>query len=126
MAKHLRFVIQRHNARTVHYDFRLERSGVFKSWALPKGLPTKPGVRRLAIETVDHELAFGDFEGAIPEGEYGAGKIVVWDRGDYVEEQWSENAITVFLCGTIVSGRYQLVRFQRGGDRTWLLWKIRQ
>lgn len=78
-----RFVIQEHSARTLHFDFRLERDGVFKSWAIPKGLPERQGVRRLAIRVADHTLAFGDFEGTIPEGEYGAGNVEIWDRGTY-------------------------------------------
>jgi len=107
----------------LHYDFRFERNGIFKSWALPKQPPTEEGVRRLAIQTEDHDLDFGEFEGMIPEGEYGAGTIAIWDRGDFVEEEWSARAITVFLHGAIMLGRYRLVRFPRQGDRAWLFWK---
>jgi putative restriction endonuclease len=85
-----RFVVQRHQARTLHYDFRLSKDGVFKSWAVPKGLPEQAGIRRLALVTKDHDLAFGDFEGTIPAGEYGAGSIEIWDRGEYTEMKWSD------------------------------------
>ncbi|MGI6416587.1 MAG: DNA polymerase ligase N-terminal domain-containing protein [Thermoguttaceae bacterium] len=125
-ADQLRFVIQRHQARTLHYDFRLEREGVFKSWALPKEIPTKHGIQRLAIETADHDLAFGDFEGAIPDGEYGAGTIEIWDRGTYTEDRWEDDLISVTLAGAVVNGRYTLRRFARGGDKAWLLSKAAQ
>ena len=124
-ADQLRFVIQRHQARTLHYDFRLEREGVFKSWALPKGMPTEPGVQRLAIETVDHGLDFGGFEGTIPADQYGAGVIEICDRGTYTADRWDDEVILVVLSGARVSGRYVLVRFARGGDEAWLLSKAK-
>ena len=124
MTEHRRFIIQRHQARTLHFDFRLERGGVFKSWALPKGVPTEPGEQRLAIETADHELAFGDFEGTIPPGEYGAGSIEIWDRGEYSEERWDAQHITIVLAGATIRGRYTLVKFARGGDKAWLLFRV--
>ena len=95
----LRFVVQQHEARTEHYDFRLERDGVFKSWASPKGIPEEIGLRRIAIQVPDHDLSFGDFEGVIPAGEYGAGTIELWDRGDYEIRVWAENRIEVTLDG---------------------------
>src|SRR4051794_24598780 len=101
-----RFVVQRHDARTLHYDFRLERGGVFVSWAVPKGLPEEPGVQRLAIRVDDHALEFGDFEGEIPAGQYGAGTIQVWDRGDYDLLSWSEDRIEVELRGDRCRGHY--------------------
>ena len=79
LQKALRFVAQRHQARTLHFDFRLEKEDVFKSWAVPKGLPEEPGVQRLALATEDHDLAFGDFAGAIPAGQPGAGMIERFD-----------------------------------------------
>jgi len=118
-----RFVIQRHQARTLHDDFRLEHEGVFKSWALPKGMPIEVDVRRLAIQTADHELAFGDFEGTIPAHEYGAGVIEIWDRGGYVDEVWTDDVITVILVGTRIRGRYTLLRFRRRDERAWLLYR---
>ena len=87
---------------------------------MPKGLPDRPGVQRLAPATEDHDLAFGDFEGVIPPGEPGAGRIEVFDRGSYSEIAWSDEAITVLLNGTVVSGRYTLVRFQCMSGRDWL------
>ena len=87
----LRFVVQKHLARTSHFDFRLEKGGAFRSWAVPKGVPERSGERRLAIQVEDHTLEFGEFEGRIPEGEYGAGKIEIWDRGDYEIVDWQED-----------------------------------
>lgn len=81
------------------------------------------GVRHLAIQTADHDLAFGDFEGTIQPGEYGAGGIAIWDHGYYREDKWDDEVIAVTLTGTIVCGRYTLVRFPRAGNRAWLLFK---
>ena len=116
-----RFVVQRHDARTLHYDFRLERDGVFVSWEVPKGLPEEAGVQRLAIQVPDHALEFGDFEGTIPAGEYGAGPIEIWDRGSYELQEWSDERIVIVLHGQRYSGRYVLIRFRRKGEREWLL-----
>lgn len=120
---HLRFVIQEHHARTHHFDLRLEKDGVFKSWALPKGVPDKQGVRRLALHVEDHELQFGDFEGEIPPGEYGAGSIRIWDRGTYTPREWSEEQIVFDAHGAKMVGRFTLLRFRRGGPRSWLVIK---
>lgn len=118
-----RFVIQRHAARSLHYDFRLERCGVFLSWAVLKGLPEEAGVRRLAIRIDDHSLEFVDFEGEIPAGQYGAGTVEIWDRGGYDLHAWSEDRIDVTLRGERYRGRYLLIRFRRKGEREWLLSK---
>lgn len=120
-----RFVVQRHEARSLHFDFRLERDGVFKSWVIPKGLPERQGVRRLAIQVEDHPLDFGNFEGVIPEGEYGAGTVEIWDRGGYEPYEWDDDRIVFTLFGQRLNGTYSLVRFRHGGDREWLIFKKR-
>ena len=112
-----RFVIQKHASRSPHFDFRLERHGVLKSWAVPKGVPEDVGVRRLAIQVDDHGLEFADFEGSIPAGEYGAGTIEVWDRGTYESHEWSDERISFTLHGGKLCGLYNLIRFHRGGER---------
>lgn len=117
-----RFVIQKHAARTLHYDFRLEKEGVFKSWVVPKGVPETVGVKRLAIQVDDHDLAFGEFEGVIPEGQYGAGKIEIWDCGTYRQREWTDNRISVDLKGARVTGVFVLDRFPSRGDDCWLLY----
>ena len=115
------FVIQEHHARTHHFDFRLEKDGVFKSWAIPKGIPDQPGVKRLAVQVEDHDLVFGDFEGQIPEGHYGAGQVKVWDHGDYVPEEWTETSVVFRLKGNKSVGRFRLIRLAHGKPNEWLL-----
>jgi DNA ligase D-like protein (predicted 3'-phosphoesterase) len=116
-----RFVVQRHQATHLHYDFRLEMDNVLKSWAVPKEPPSKPGIRRLAVEVEDHPLSYIDFEGLIPEGMYGAGKVEIWDKGTYILKNRSENKIEFTLQGEKLSGNYVLIRFR--GDKNWLLIK---
>jgi len=116
------YVIQRHDASHLHYDLRLERDGVLKSWAVPKEPPTKKGVRRLAVEVEDHPLEYAEFEGVIPEGEYGAGTVDIWDKGTYEAEKWQEDGIVVHINGNKLSGRYSLVRFKKQ-ENAWLLFK---
>jgi bifunctional non-homologous end joining protein LigD len=117
-------VIHEHHARNLHYDFRLEKQGSLKSWAVPKGLPEQIGVRRLAIQVQDHDLSFASFEGVIPEGEYGAGEIRIWDQGTYEEREWTENRIAVVLQGSRIRGLYLLIRLRRKGKREWLIMKL--
>jgi len=117
----LRFVIQEHHARSHHFDFRLEKDGVFKSWAVPKGIPEDRGIKRLAVQVEDHELEFGDFEGSIPQGEYGAGTIRVWDKGECEIAEWSENRIAFTLLGQRVNGTFVMVRFKVPDTAKWLL-----
>ncbi len=123
--RNLRFVVQRHRARTLHFDRRLEREGVFKSWAVPKGVPEKVGVKRLAVQVEDHALEFGEFEGMIPAGEYGAGTVEFWVRGTYEAVEWQENRIVVDLHGERLFGIYNLMAFPRAGRNAWLVFKGR-
>ncbi|TDO07706.1 MULTISPECIES: DNA polymerase ligase N-terminal domain-containing protein [Halomonas] len=129
------FVIQQHAASSLHYDFRLEVDGVLKSWAVPKGPSTDPRDKRLAIPTEDHPLAYADFEGVIPEGEYGAGTVLIWDRGHYrhlkegdnrssVAEQLEDGHVSVWLEGTKLRGGYALIRTRLAQDEGWLLMKM--
>src|SRR5919199_3630020 len=101
-----RFVVQEHHATALHWDFRLERDGVLVSWAVPKGLPPHPKQNGLAVHTEDHPLDYFDFEGDIPAGEYGGGKVVLWDRGTYDVVKWSGREVMVDLHGQRVQGRY--------------------
>ncbi len=116
------YVIQRHDASHLHYDLRLERDGVLKSWAVPKEPPVKKGVKRLAVEVEDHPLEYAEFEGVIPEGEYGAGTVEIWDKGTYEAEKWQEDGITVRINGSKLNGRYSLIRFKKQ-ENAWLLFK---
>lgn len=123
------FVIQLHRASHLHYDFRLEVDGVLKSWAIPKGPCLNPSVKRLAIPVEDHPLPYADFEGLIPEGNYGAGIVMVWDRGTYlpvgtndVGLALQEGELKLTLIGMKLKGSWSLVRINR---RAWLLIKHR-
>lgn len=131
-----RFVIQKHDASSLHYDFRLEIGGVLKSWAVPKGPSTDPSEKRLAIPTEDHPVDYIDFEGVIPEDEYGGGTVLVWDTGVYENETTDDDGeeippedavdrghISVVLNGEKVSGGYALTRTGSGDDSRWLLVK---
>ncbi len=119
------FVVQEHHARRLHYDFRLERQGVMKSWAVPKGLPLNSGEKRLAIEVEDHPLEYRKFEGTIPKGEYGAGTVTIWDKGSYQTKVWDEKMIEITLNGEKLHGRYVLARFKKAGEKGWILLKAR-
>ena len=118
-----RFVIQRHDARRLHYDFRLERGGALASWAVPKGIPLRRGERHLAVHVEDHPLEYGDFEGTIPAGEYGAGTVEIWDRGTYeLLEEKRNGGLTVRLNGERLDGVWALVPAHLDGDpKNWLL-----
>jgi DNA ligase D-like protein (predicted 3'-phosphoesterase) len=132
-----RFVIQKHAASHLHYDFRLEFGGVLVSWAVPKGLSTDPRDKRLAIRTEDHPLDYIDFEGVIPEGEYGAGTVLVWDRGTYrnlrahqgpdsqsMEHALQDGLLEVWLEGEKLSGGYAVKRIAGGKQPRWLIIKM--
>ena len=118
-----RFVIQRHAARRLHYDFRLERDGALASWAVPKGIPLERGDRRLAVHVEDHPLEYADFEGTIPAGQYGAGTVEIWDRGTYeLLEEKRNGGLTVRLHGDRLEGVWTLVPASLDGDpKNWLL-----
>ena len=113
-----RFVVQRHAARSLHYDFRLERDGVLASWAVPKGIPLEPGQRVLAVHVEDHPLDYAAFEGEIPAGQYGAGTVEIWDRGTYeLLEQKRDGGLTVHLHGKRLEGLWALVPAKLGGKK---------
>ena len=134
--KRPRFVIQKHDASTLHYDFRLEIDGVLKSWAVPKGPSTDPRDKRLAIPTEDHPLDYGGFEGVIPEDEYGGGTVMIWDQGTFrnitekdgelqpLDKAWNSGHLLVELHGEKISGGYALHRTGSKKDANWLLIKM--
>jgi DNA ligase D-like protein (predicted 3'-phosphoesterase) len=115
------YVIQKHAASHLHYDLRLEMDGVLKSWAVPKEPPTTPGVKRLVVQVDDHALDYANFEGEIPEGKYGAGKVDIWDKGTYKLVEQEKNSLVVDIKGKKLNGNYVLVRFK--GDKNWLFFK---
>jgi bifunctional non-homologous end joining protein LigD len=104
------FVVQQHESRRPHFDLRLEKDGVLKSWAVPKGLPESSGERRLAVETENHPLAYANFQGTIPEGQYGAGQVTIWDKGTLKVNSWENDKIEFTLDGAKAKGKYALVR----------------
>ncbi len=112
------YVVQKHDASQLHYDLRLEKDGVLKSWAVPKGIPQKKGVKRLAIAVDDHALEYATFEGTIEEG-YGAGTVEIWDKGEYEEEEWGDKKIVITLHGDKITGEYALIKTSFG----WLIFK---
>ena len=131
--KAARFVVHKHDARNLHYDFRLEMEGVLKSWAVPKGPSLSPADKRLAVMVEDHPLDYGDFEGVIDEGEYGAGTVMIWDegtvtwkKGEDPAEMLSRGQIEFDLSGKKLKGRFTLVHARMGGsEKNWLLIKGR-
>jgi DNA ligase D-like protein (predicted 3'-phosphoesterase) len=135
--KRPRFVVQEHQARSHHFDFRLEVGGVLKSWAVPKGPSTDPREKRLAVPVEDHPLDYAEFEGVIPAGQYGAGAVVVWDRGTYdhlteldgrpkpVAKALEDGHLVIRLHGEKLKGGYALQRVAQGDDERWLLIKLK-
>jgi bifunctional non-homologous end joining protein LigD len=133
------FVVQKHQASRLHYDFRLELNGVLKSWAIPKGPSLNPKEKRLAIMVEDHPFAYRTFEGIIAEGEYGAGEVIVWDQGTYrplvgstkdsmqeqMRKQLDQGALRFVLFGEKLRGEFALIRQKRLGEKAWLLIKKR-
>ena len=129
-------MIQKHHASTLHYDFRLQIGNILKSWVIPKGPSIDPKNKRLAVLTEDHRVDFADFEGEIPAGEYGAGKVIVWDRGSYehitaqndkpisIEEAFEKGEISIFLHGEKLKGKFTLVLMKKqDAPKNWLLIK---
>jgi bifunctional non-homologous end joining protein LigD len=122
------FVVQRHDARRLHYDFRLERDGVLASWAVPKGIPLEPGEQHLAVHVEDHPLEYASFEGEIPKGNYGAGTVEIWDRGTYeLLEEKGDGGLSVRLHGARLEGTWALVPARLSGDeKNWLILRKRE
>lgn len=129
---HPLFVVQQHAARSMHYDFRLEDNGVLRSWAIPKGPSTDPHEKQLALETEDHYLEYAHFEGIIPAGSYGAGKVIIWDRGSFknikpetILTAYQRGEILVELQGEKLQGNFALIRTNYQGRKAWLLIKMK-
>jgi bifunctional non-homologous end joining protein LigD len=123
------FVVQKHRARQLHYDFRLGHDGVLKSWAVPKGPPRAKGDRRLAVMVEDHPYAYKDFAGTIPKGQYGAGTVEIWDKGVYepvfpIAAGIRKGHLTFILRGKKLKGEYALIKFR--GPKNWLLIKAKK
>jgi len=125
-SKKLIFVVHKHSASHLHWDLRLEMNGVLKSWAVPKEPPKTKGIKRLAIEVEDHPIAYAKFEGVIPEGNYGAGKVEIWDNGNYKLIEKTSNKIIFNLGGKKLKGKYCLIKTHYGNkpNKSWLLFKI--
>jgi bifunctional non-homologous end joining protein LigD len=125
----MKFVVHEHHATRLHYDFRLEIAGVLKSWAIPKGPSMNPADKRLAVMVEDHTLEYGEFEGIIPKGHYGAGPVLIWDSGEFQPEEDPESALkkgrlSFTLKGKKLKGNFALILMKgRGSDKNWLLIK---
>ena len=115
------YVIQKHDASHLHFDLRLEMDGVLKSWAIPKEPPTESVLKRLAVQVEDHPVEYASFEGSIPEGEYGAGTVEIWDKGTYKLIDQKEDKLIVEIEGTKLNGAYVLIRLK--DKKNWLLFK---
>ena len=120
-----RFVVQEHHASHLHYDFRLEMDGVLRSWAVPKGPPQKTGLRRLAVQVEDHPVDYINFEGTIPQGQYGAGTVRIWDYGTYTLEESMPDELKFVLHGRKLRGHYALVHMEKR-PQDWLFIKLKE
>lgn len=118
------FVVHEHHASHLHWDFRLEMDGVLKSWAVPKIPPTLKDIKRLAIQVEDHPLTYAKFHGIIPEGNYGAGKVIIWDKGKYNLLDKTSKKIIVELHGKKLKGKYCLVKTNYKNKNSWLFFKL--
>jgi len=117
------FVIQEHWASHHHWDLRLEMNGVLRSWAVPKEPPIEEGIKRLAIQVEDHPIEYANFEGTIPVGIYGAGTVKIYDKGEFLLEEESENKLIFELKGRRMVGKYNLIKVPKMGKNSWLLFK---
>jgi len=120
------FVIHKHLASHLHWDLRLEMNGVLKSWAIPKEPPEKKGIKRLAIEVEDHPIEYANFQGTIPEGQYGAGKVEIWDKGTYELKEKAKDKIEFLLFGKRLKGNFVLVKTNYGAkpEKSWLFFRV--
>ena len=125
MSKELIFVIHKHHASRLHYDLRLEKDGVLKSWAVPKEPPQEIGIKRLAVQVEDHPLDYADFEGEIAEGSYGAGLVEIWDKGYYIPSKFEASEIIFELKGEKLKGTYCLIRL-KPDEKNWLFFRKKQ
>lgn len=131
------FVVQKHDARRLHYDFRIEHAGVLLSWAVPKGPSMDPSEKRLAVQTEDHPMDYAEFEGVIPQGQYGAGPVIVWDKGIFhnisekdgqpidLDSALEKGHISIVMAGQKLKGGFSLIRTNRGKQPQWLLIKTK-
>ncbi|MGB8952369.1 MAG: DNA polymerase ligase N-terminal domain-containing protein [Candidatus Aminicenantales bacterium] len=122
------YVIQRHQASHLHYDLRLEEGGVLKSWAIPKTPPILEGVKRLAVQVEDHPLGYENFEGTIPEGEYGAGTVAIWDKGSYTPLEKTREKRIIEIKGQKLKGSYCLIQLKNktGHGKNWIFFKVKE
>ncbi len=118
-----RFVVQEHHASHLHWDFRIEMDNVLKSWAVPKGIPMEPGLKRLAVQVEDHPLTYIDFEGKIEEGKYGAGIVKIWDKGTYALMERKGRKLKILLKGNKLKGTYTLLHWK---NKNWLIFKVKE
>ncbi|MFO7872384.1 MAG: DNA polymerase ligase N-terminal domain-containing protein [Candidatus Undinarchaeales archaeon] len=122
-----KYVIQKHDATNLHYDLRLEDEGVLKSWAVPKKPSKDPNTKRLAVQVDDHKLDYADFEGEIPEGQYGSGTVEIWDSGTYELLEKSKNKYIIDIHGKKLKGTYNLIRTKfKGKKKNWLFFKKKE
>ena len=121
------YVIQKHRASRLHWDLRLEEGGELLSWAVPKEPPAEEGVRRLAVRVENHALEYAEFKGTIPEGEYGAGKVEIWDRGTYRPIETVSGRRVIEIQGRRLKGAYALIKLKSGDneDKNWLFFKLK-
>lgn len=120
------FVVQRHAASHLHFDFRLELDGVLRSWAIPKEPSTDPKIKRLAVQVEDHDMNYAYFEGEIEEGHYGAGKVELWDNGTYEMESRKDKKMVFVLHGKKLKGRFTILRFDKADPNNWLFFKTKE